>query len=107
MSHILIQERISIIRGLRFWWWPYVVHMTTLETKRMGSAPSAPHGLRSRLIRELRKSDRQTKLPRELRMMGHPRHSHNLAQRKFFKKNYEAVFNQWVEKKYLLYARQK
>lgn len=75
-----------------------MVHMTTLETERTGSVPSAPHGLRSRLIRELRKSDRQTKLPRELRMMEHPRHSHNLAQRKLFKKNYEAVFNQQIEK---------
>lgn len=75
-----------------------MVHMITLETKRMESTPSAPHGLMSRLIRELRKSGRLTKLPCELWMIGHPRHSHNLAQRKFFKKNYEAVFNQRIEK---------
>lgn len=71
--------------------------MTIPETKRKKSAPYAPQGL-SRLMRELRKSGRQTKVPCALWMIGHPRHIHNLAQGKFFKKCSETTFNLRIEK---------
>lgn len=79
-----------------------MTHVTTWETKETGSAPSVPHG-RTRLIKELRKSCRQTELPCELWMTGHPRHSHNFDQGRFVKKYYEAIFNQIIEKVVILY----